>query len=446
MPLGGLSRPYAHTACEYPSEFTSHSNHTPTRNLRHATKKERAGLPSYFFPRKVGVLPILKTPVERCIVEANVGAVHIRLECEFQHSRPDHVADASCMGKSAVHIALIVVAVLSCGSPLLAKRSDDLVVMTNGDRFTGEIKKLENGILYFKSGYMLESVQLDWAEVDRLESQDRFFITLKSGKRYTGIIGKTGGKKTAGADLRLATQGKVMEIEPLDVVGIQQSERTFWSQVNGSIDYGLSYSSGNSALSSSLGAAAEYQRTKDLVRLTTGSQFDTQSNGPSTNRYTFDGQYFRLLSERWLYGGLIDLLKSDRQQLDLRTTAGAVFGRTMLRTERTSLRIFAGTVFSRERYFPQEQTTTMQNNAEALIGANFYTFRFKVLDIRSSALFYPSLSDPGRYRLSSDSNLHIELVKDFYWDFHLYENFDSRPPIHAPRNDLGVTTGIGWKF
>jgi len=350
------------------------------------------------------------------------------------------------MRRSAVQIALTVVAVLSCGNPLFAKRKDDLVVMANGDRFTGEIRKLERGILYFKSSYMLVPVQLDWAQVDQLDSQDQFFITLKNGKRYTGVIEKSGGKETMGTALRLETQGKAMQIEQLDVIGIQQSEETFWSQLNGSIDYGLSYTSGNSALSSSLAAAVEYQRSKDLVRLTTSSQFDANSKGPNTNRYTFDGQYFRQLSERWFYGGLLDLLKSDQQKLDLRTTFGGVFGRTIVRTERTTFVLFAGGVFSREHYFPQAQTTAIRENGEALIGANFYTFRFKVLDIRSSALLYPSLSNPGRVRLSSDSNLHIELVKDFYWDVHLYENFDSRPPINAPRNDLGVTTGIGWKF
>jgi hypothetical protein len=108
--------------------------------------------------------------------------------------------------------------------------------------------------------------------------------------------------------------------------------------------------------------------------------------------------------------------------------------------------VFSRTVFIREGYFPQANMTPLRQNAEGLLGANFYTFRFKVLDIRSSLLVYPSLTDAGRVRISSDSNLQIELVKDFYWDFHLYENFDSRPPVHAPRNDLGVTTGLGWKF
>jgi putative salt-induced outer membrane protein YdiY len=351
-----------------------------------------------------------------------------------------------CVGRCALSLGSLFIASLLFGNPADAKRNDDLVVMKNGDRFTGEIKKLDHGILYFKSSYMLESVQLDWAQVDKLESKDQFFVALQNGKRYTGGIEKVGGTESLTPIVRLDTEGRAIEIKQADVISIQQSEGSFWSQLNGSIDYGLSYSSGNSALSSSLGAGVEYQRTKGYVGLTTSSQFSSQSSGRSTNRYTLDGQYFRLLSPQWFYGGLLDLLKSDQQDLNLRTTIGAAFGRTVIRTDRTSLRIFAGTVFSRERYFPQANMTPLQQNAEGLLGAKFYTFRFKVLDLRSSLLVYPSLTDAGRVRISSDSNMHIELIKDFYWDLHLYENFDSRPPVHAARNDLGVTTGLGWKF
>jgi hypothetical protein len=207
-----------------------------------------------------------------------------------------------CALDVVIRFSLIILVTLCWGHPLLAKRNDDLVVMKNGDRFTGEIKKLADGILYFKASYMLESVELDWTQVGKLESQDQFFITLKNGKRYTGLIVKPGGKEAADNTVRIGAEGKSLEIEPLDVVGIQQSEKSFWSQLNGSIDYDLSYTRGNSALSSSLGAAVEYQRTKDLVRLTTSSQFSTQSKGASTNRYTFEGQYFRQISERWFYG------------------------------------------------------------------------------------------------------------------------------------------------
>jgi hypothetical protein len=51
---------------------------------------------------------------------------------------------------------------LGLASPVFAKRKDDVVVMKNGDCFTGEIKGLQQGELIFKSSYMKDSVRLDW--------------------------------------------------------------------------------------------------------------------------------------------------------------------------------------------------------------------------------------------------------------------------------------------
>jgi len=85
--------------------------------------------------------------------------------------------------------ALIVFLMLfTC--PAFAKRRDDVIVMKNGDRFTGEIKSLQHGELIFKSEYMLESVHLDWNRVERLESKDTFIVGLSSGIRVTGSIGR----------------------------------------------------------------------------------------------------------------------------------------------------------------------------------------------------------------------------------------------------------------
>lgn len=52
----------------------------------------------------------------------------------------------------------------------------------------------------------------------------------------------------------------------------------------------------------------------------------------------------------------------------------------------------------------------------------------------------------GRVRVNSDANLHIELVKDFYCDFHLCENFDSRPPIHAPETIWELRPALAGNF
>ena len=69
-----------------------------------------------------------------------------------------------------------------------AKRKDDLVIMKNGDSFTGEIKDLDNGELVFKSDYMKDSVHLDWKRAKSLRSKDPFIVSVKDGRRLTGNI------------------------------------------------------------------------------------------------------------------------------------------------------------------------------------------------------------------------------------------------------------------
>src|SRR3982751_433633 len=73
---------------------------------------------------------------------------------------------------------------------VLAKRKDDVVVMKNGDRMRGEIKKLEKEQLFFQAPYMLDPVALDWKQVERIESQDNFNVSLTNGEIHTGVIGK----------------------------------------------------------------------------------------------------------------------------------------------------------------------------------------------------------------------------------------------------------------
>jgi putative salt-induced outer membrane protein YdiY len=354
--------------------------------------------------------------------------------------------------KNALHsfhyagFACTALLLFAVAQPSLAKRKDDVVVMKNGDRFTGEIRGLQHGELSFKSEYMKESVRLDWNRVERLESQDQFIVALADGRRYAGNIEKIEGEKTAKNKIRIVSEAESFEVAPTDVITIKQREANFWKQLTGSIDYGFSFAGDNSQATSSVSADVAYNTPVYAVDLSTGLQLATQSKGPNTARYAFTGQYTRKLTQNWFYAGLFDALKSDKQHLDLRTTYGGGIGRRLVRTDATSLVALGGVVYTREDYFPQPGIDTMRNNGESFLGLAFSTFRFRTMDITSQALVFPSLTDPGRARLSTQSNVRIEIVRHLFWDFGLYENFDSRPPVNAPRNDVGVTTALGWKF
>jgi hypothetical protein len=348
-------------------------------------------------------------------------------------------------GKRISVYAAIIVFILVTTPNVLGKHDDDVVVLKNGDRVTGEIKGLQRGELRIKADYMAEAVRLDWARVDRIESKSRYMIWLVDGTRFTDIMRMLPSTSNDVSNFVIGTTNLGVSVRQMDVMRITPLESRFFKQLEGSIDFGLSYTSGNDQYSTELVATTTYRTGSHSFTTSLDSAFTGQPQGDSTRRNQFTFDYRKQLNPRWFAGGLFDLLSSDQQSLSLRTTVGGLIGRNMKQSEYTRLSVFGGIAGTRERYavlLGQPENS----NADAIAGLDFSTFRFKTTDIRSRFIVFPSLTTPGRTRLQLTSDLRIKLVGDLYWGFHLYENFDSKPPVRADKNDLGVSTSLGWKF
>jgi hypothetical protein len=333
---------------------------------------------------------------------------------------------------------------LICGSSVKAKRTDDVVILKNGDRLTGEVKSLSRGELRFKSSYMAESVRLDWFKVARLESKDRFLILLTDGKLITDFLQLVPTGLSNPENFIIGSNGS-FKVRQIDVLRILPVEGSFWRQLTGSVDFGFNFTSGNDQYSTELAATTTYRRGNDSITASVDSVFSGQTEGSSTARKEFTLNYERQLSPKWYVGGLLDFLSSDQQSLDLRTTVGGLVGRNLVQSERTRLSVLGGLVGTREKYsvlVNQPEFT----NADLLTGIDFARFSFNAADIRSRLIVFPSLTTPGRMRLQANTDLSIKVAKDLWWGFHIYENFDNKPPVRADKNDLGVSTSLGWKF
>jgi Protein of unknown function, DUF481 len=330
-------------------------------------------------------------------------------------------------------------------TPASARRDDDVVILKNGDRLTGEIKTLQRGELSFKASYMAEAVRLDWSKVERLESKSKFLIFLTNGQLVTGSLRVVSAADLGNQNFLIGVENESLTVKQPEVIRILPAEERFWRQLEGSIDLGFSFTSGNNQYQAQLLAATTYRRGDHSMTASIDSVFSGQPKGSSTARKQFTFDYTKQLTRNYYVGSLFDLLSSDQQSLELRTTAGGLLGRNMLQTEHTRWSVFGGVAGAREKYsstINQARTT----EASAITGVDFLTFRFTTTDIRSRFIMYPSLTTPGRMRMQATSDLRLKIAKDLYWGFHLYENFDSKPPISANKNDLGVSTSLGWKF
>lgn len=348
-------------------------------------------------------------------------------------------------GRNLCLWTLSILLTLTCGLTAAARNDDDVVVLKNGDHLTGEIKSLQRGELRVKADYMAESVRLDWSRVERLESKSTFMISLVNGKLFTSVIRLLPSNSDDVANFVIGSASDAIRVQQLDVIRILPAEAGFFKRLEGSIHFGFSFNSGNDQYDTELAATSTYRTGVHSFTASIDSTFSGQPQGVSTTRNQFTFDYRRQLSPRYYAGGILDLLESDQQSLKLRTSVGGLIGRNFLQTERTRLSVFGGLAGTREKY-SADIGTPEQTNADALAGVDFSTFTFSNTDIRTRFMLFPSLTTPGRTRLQATSDMRIKIVKDLYWGFHVYENFDSKPPVRADKNDLGISTSLGWKF
>jgi Protein of unknown function, DUF481 len=101
-------------------------------------------------------------------------------------------------------------------------------------------------------------------------------------------------------------------------------------------------------------------------------------------------------------------------------------------------------VASRNRH--AHRAISIRPGARGRIGGAYDSYRFKFGEIHLGASLFPGLSDFGRVRLTTNNSLRIKLVNNFYFTTSFWDNYDSRPPTTAKKNELGISTSIGWSF
>ena len=341
----------------------------------------------------------------------------------------------------------VVVILISLSGALtaLCKNVDDVVVMKNGDRLTGEIRELQSGELRIKPGYMAISAQLDWSRVDQIDSKTTFFIYLVSGKLFTSVMRLLPSNTNDVANFVIGEGDQAVRVHQYEVIRILPVETGVLKRLEGSVDLGVSYTSGNDQYQTDLSGTATYRKGDHSYTAAISSSFSGQPKGESSKRNQFTFDYRKQLTRRYFAAGILDLLQSDQQSLSLRTSVGGALGRNIKQTERTRLSAYGGVAVTRENYsalLGQPRST----NAEALTGLDLASFRFSKTDIRSRFTLFPSLTTPGRMRMQATADIRFKIVRDLWWGFHLYENYDSKPPVRADKNDLGVSSSLGWKF
>jgi hypothetical protein len=339
----------------------------------------------------------------------------------------------------------LLVPLLTCLCSPAQANGKDVVIMNNGDHFTGKVKRLQNGLLFVETDYVSGNIGLDWNQVRSVQTAATFRIVLNNGQRLVGKIEKVSGEEGKQTDFLISEAAGEVQVPSASIAKIDSSKPTFWRQLQGAIDLGSSFTSGNSQTTLNADTNAAY-RTKGWEAATSfDSTFSGQPGASKTNREDLQATFTKFLNRNSFLGTLSDFLHSSRQDLKLRTTLGGGYGRYLKRTTNSNLAWLGGFVYVHESF-----GTTLGNpsdqSMEAVLALQYNYVRFNFGDFNSQVRIFPGLTDSGRVRLTTNNALTIKLRNNFHLAFIFWDNFDSRPPATATKNELGMSSGIGWSF
>jgi len=333
-------------------------------------------------------------------------------------------------------IICMLLFVLSCHAEANAKT--DVITLYNGDRVTGEVKSLDSGILELSTDSM-GTVKIEWQDIARLESEHFYEIRTSDGARFLGSVEPTGQP----GQVQVVDLDGEYQFDALKVVQIRPIEKSVVDRLDIYFAAGYSYSRASSIAQTTVNTKMGYENEKSRNTLSgRASLTDSDEESTSSSRVDLDRAVWTA-RKNVFRASFANYESNDELGLDHRIGVGGGFGTIFMDTYRNRLVGIAGLQVITE----QNKNTGSDQNIELTLTGRYLAWRLDTpeLDLDFGLNLYPSLTDSGRVRSSSDLRLRWELIEDLFFDITAYGTYDNRAENNSGV-DYGVTTGLGWEF
>lgn len=328
-----------------------------------------------------------------------------------------------------------------------ARDKTDIIVMTNGDRMTCEVKGLSAGVLYVSFDYIDGTASVDWSKIGRLESKQLFVVKTADGAVYTGTLRTPGRAADRLVKIQVVGPARVDVIDSSQIVKMIATSDRFWQRFNGEVGFGVIYSKGNQSTQYSLASQAAYVREKWAAVASFDSNLSSSAGAnASTRNFVTLGARHLLPWNKWFYAGVGGFLQSSEEGIALQSTLGGGVGRYFKNTNRTSITLVVGPAWQNTNYRQTGLSTNHQNIAAAIFYGQAQLFKFSKTNLDMTAALLPALSEPGRVHFNTNASYYIKIISNLRWNLSLYGSWDNRPPRSFSGSDYGTSSGLSWTF
>jgi len=318
---------------------------------------------------------------------------------------------------------------------LASLQAADIVTLTNGDRLSGTIQKLEKGKLSFKYVHAGAPLQIDWRSVAAVTSESEFQVTTSDGRKTIAKLGSTFVPVAA-----VAIQPRPAEEEEAAAPWWRKA----WENSSISADFDQNYSG--------LANYNQFSWSSDIDY--TGDRWESSIQ----NRYYYYGgtdsssstyqAYGRMLTRRYL--GRDHLFAFSHSFLGRQTTSeggsgqihqyGGGLGWTFRRDQNEPVSLYAGVIRSITK------GDMRLDDPLYIVAATWNKKLKKKLELTVQVFGYKPMLDGRHFALATDSAAKIPLFGKTYFTIRAYDTPEIGQKQLFSTKNLQVSSGIGIEF
>ncbi len=340
----------------------------------------------------------------------------------------------ACLGIGLLSLLLVTPAAASHDKTDVVKADDEGV-------YVGEIKSVQYATLNFNTD-PAGLLSIEWRHVTALTSKYEYRIELSGGVRHFGSL----GPPKAPGQLSIVSPSGPIEVDLVDVVQIVPIEHGFWKRLDGSANFGFTYTQANDALQYNLSGDATYRTRKNYGKLSSQSIFSSQEGGETTNQHYVQLLLAQVTKKQWGSFELGQIASNPDQGYDLRYIVGGGATNVFIESSRKLFFLNLGAVYNRENV---TDSSDVEESAEALVGVAFRRFKrgSHSPSVQLSLTTFTNMTDTPRFRAVFKFNVGWKIIGDFKFSFQVNNSYDSDPPgTDSKNNDLSVVTSVGYTF
>ena len=326
-------------------------------------------------------------------------------------------------------------------APAWADKSD-VVILKNGDKLTGEIEKLEAGLLEFSTDTM-GTVHIEWRFIAQVISSTSQVVETIDGRRLLGSL----KKPESGDAIIISSARGPVSVDPEQAVAVWPVAATLVDRMDLDLGLGIDYAKATDItdlnLSSDFHLLTTDRLTEASLRIDVTRQRGDDEDEQKRTEIRVSHQY--LLAKQRFRAYFAGAEGNEALGVDLRLYAGAGLGKYFVKTNNRWLTLAAGLVATQEN--PEQENS--ETNIEGVGNVRFRYFRYAdpERNFDTSLSVYPSLTNSGRWRADLRSTFKLEFIDDLYWSLEAYATHDSDPLTEgAETTDYGITSAVGYSF